>query len=256
MKLKLDAEGHAVLQDGKPVYVHDDGKEVAFDAAGTVATISRLNGEAKSHRERAEAAEGKLKAFEGIDDPAAAKEAIKTVKNFKDKQFVEAGEVEKVKSEAIKAIREGELASLAKERDSLLKELYSEKIGGSFSRSKFIAEKAAIPADLVQAKFGGNFSIKDGKIVAKDADGKEIYSRSRPGELADFEESLEILIDQYPHKDQILKGKGSSGSGTDTRGADTPGGGNKKPGNAPQSWAEAKNTQERVAFLKAKNTKG
>ncbi len=57
MKLKLDENGHVVVSDGKPVYVHDDGKEVAFDAVGTVATISRLNGEAKSHRERAEAAE-------------------------------------------------------------------------------------------------------------------------------------------------------------------------------------------------------
>lgn len=73
MKLKLDENGNAVLQDGKPVYVHDDGKEVAFDAPGTVATITRLNSEAKGHRERAENAEKAVKAFEGIDDPAAAK---------------------------------------------------------------------------------------------------------------------------------------------------------------------------------------
>ena len=61
MKLKLDDKGSAVLQDGKPVYVLDDGREVPHDAAGTVATISRLNGEAKSHREAKEAAELALK---------------------------------------------------------------------------------------------------------------------------------------------------------------------------------------------------
>ena len=38
MKLKIDEQGHAVLQDGKPVYVKDDGAEVAFDVTGTVAT--------------------------------------------------------------------------------------------------------------------------------------------------------------------------------------------------------------------------
>ncbi|MBK6435180.1 MAG: hypothetical protein IPF83_04385 [Rhodanobacteraceae bacterium] len=27
MKLKLDDQGHAVLQNGMPVYIHDDGKE-------------------------------------------------------------------------------------------------------------------------------------------------------------------------------------------------------------------------------------
>ena len=70
MKLKLDDKGNVVLQDGKPVYVKDDGSEVAFDAAGTVSTIARLNGEAKGNRERAESAEGKLKAFDGIDNPA------------------------------------------------------------------------------------------------------------------------------------------------------------------------------------------
>lgn len=40
MKLKLDANGNVVLQDGKPVYILDDGREVAHDAAATVAKIS------------------------------------------------------------------------------------------------------------------------------------------------------------------------------------------------------------------------
>lgn len=60
MKLKtveVDGKQYAEVQDGKPVYVEDDGKEIAFDAVGTRATITRLNGEAKQHRERAEKAE-------------------------------------------------------------------------------------------------------------------------------------------------------------------------------------------------------
>ena len=32
MKLKLDDNSHVVVFDGKPVYVHDDGKEILFDA--------------------------------------------------------------------------------------------------------------------------------------------------------------------------------------------------------------------------------
>ena len=145
MKLKLDANGNVVLQDGKPVYVHDDGKEVAFDAPSTVQTISRLNAEAKSHRERAEAAETKLKPLEGITDPVAAMKALETVKNLDDKKLVDAGEVEKVKLEAIKAVR-AEFDPIVKERDTLKGELYGEKIGGSFARSKVIADKFAIPA--------------------------------------------------------------------------------------------------------------
>ena len=51
MKLKLDANGHVVVENGMPVYIHDDGKEIAFDAAQAVSKISSLNGEAKTHRE-------------------------------------------------------------------------------------------------------------------------------------------------------------------------------------------------------------
>ncbi len=36
MKLKLDKAGHAVLKGGQPVYIHDDGREVAFDAASAM----------------------------------------------------------------------------------------------------------------------------------------------------------------------------------------------------------------------------
>jgi hypothetical protein len=212
MKLKLTPEGHAVVLDGKPVYTTDDGKEVAFDAPGTVATISRLNSEAKGHRERAETAEAKFKPFEGISDPAAAIKALATVKNLDDKKLVDAGEVEKVKAEAIRALEE-KYAPVVKEVETLKSNLYSEKIGGAFARSKFISEKVAIPADLVQASFGGRFKIEDGKVVAYGQDGNKVYSKASPGNPADFEEALEILVDQYPHKASILKGSGASGGG-------------------------------------------
>jgi hypothetical protein len=42
MKLKLDDKGQVVVQDGKPVYVADDGKEIVFDYPATLQTISRL----------------------------------------------------------------------------------------------------------------------------------------------------------------------------------------------------------------------
>lgn len=212
MKLKIDDAGNAVLSDGKPVYVHDDGKEVPFDAAATVQTISRLNAEAKSHRERAEAAEKSLKSFEGIADPSAAIKALETVANLDHKKLVDAGEVEKVKAEISKAF-ETKLSEAMGKVQTLEQQLYSEKIGGNFSRSKLIAEKLAIPADLVQARFGQAFKVEDGKIVAYDNTGNKIFSRSRPGELAEFDEALESLIENYPHKDSILKGSGASGSG-------------------------------------------
>lgn len=239
MKLKTDDQGHAVLQDGKPVYVKDDGSEVAFDALGTTQTIARLNSEAKSHRERAEAAEKSLKGFEGIADPAKALEALQLVANLDAKKLVDAGEIEKVKTEIGKAFQ-AQLDTANGQAAKLEQQLYAEMIGGSFARSKFAADKLAIPPDLVQAYFGKAFSIEEGRVIAKDANGNKLYSAANPGEPAGFDESLEMLVNQYPGKEHILKGTGASGSGAQS----SSGGGGTPKGNFGGSKAD------RVAAIK------
>lgn len=211
MKLKLDASGNVVVQDGKPVYVKDDGSEVAFDVVGTTNTIARLNGESKAHREAKEAAELRLQAFKDID-PEKAKTALETVKNLDDKKLVDAGEVERMKAEVKKAV-EDQYKPIVEERDKLSGDLRNERIGGSFARSKYITDNIAIPADFLQSRFDKNFKVENGKIVATDNAGNKIYSPSNPGELAEFDEAIAILVNQYPHKDQILKGSSGSGGG-------------------------------------------
>lgn len=228
MKLKLDENGNAVLQDGKPIVVHEDGKEIAFDIAATVQTISRLNAEARDNRLRAEAAETKYKPFEGIEDAGAARKALETMKNLDQKKLIDAGEVETVKAEITKAFQT-QLDQMTTKAGTLEQALYAEKIGGAFARSPLIVgdkAKLAIPSDLVQARFGSAFKIEDGRVVAYDPQGNKIYSRSKPGELADFDEALEVLVDQYPHKDSILRGSGASGGGAGT-GSNGGGGGPK-----------------------------
>lgn len=222
-KLKLDDKGNVVLQDGKPVYVMDDGKEVAYDAPAMHSKIVALNAENKTHREGREAAEGKLKAFEGITDPAAAVKAMETVKNLDDKKLVDAGEVEKIKAAAVRASEE-KIAALSKshaeelgKKDKELTDLRTtyngEKIAGAFKGSKFVSEKLAIPADFAQSHFGQRFKVEDGQLVGYDAAGNKLFSRSKPGETADFEEAIEQLVSAYPQKESILKGSGQSGGG-------------------------------------------
>lgn len=220
MKLKLDAQGHVVVQDGKPIYVTDDGQEVAFDAVETTAAIKRLNGGAKGHRERAEAAEKALKAFEGIDPEAAAK-ALDTVTKLDQKKLIDAGEVDKVRAEITKNW-ESRLSEAEKAKQALEQQLHNELIGGNFARSKVIAEKLAIPADLVQAAFGSAFKVENGRVVAYDKNGQAIYSKANPSEPAGFDEALLSLVDAYPNKEHILKGSGASGSGAGSSSAGKP----------------------------------
>jgi hypothetical protein len=220
VKLKtIDVNGttYAEVQDGKPVYETDDGKAVAFDAPYTNATIKRLNAEAKTHREAKEAAEAKLKGFEGIDDPDHARKALETLKNLDDKKLIDAGEVEKVKREAKEAFDrqfEAQFRPIEAERDALRTQLHGERLSTAFGRSKYIADKLAVPVDFVQARFGAHFSVgDDGKVHAKGPDGNPIYSRANPGEVADFDEAIEHLVEAYPHRESILKGSGASGGG-------------------------------------------
>lgn len=226
MKLKLievDGKQFAEVKDGKPVYVHDDGKEIAFDAATALSKITALNGEAKGHRERAESAEAKLKAFEGIDDAEAARKALDTIKNIDDGKLVAAGKVEEIKAAAKRAAEESveaarkahaqELEQTRGERDKYKTQLHSEKIGNAFARSKFIQDKVAVPVDLLQSMFGPRFAVEDdGRLVAKQ-DGIALPSRNKFGEPAEFDEAIELLVNDYPHRDAILKGTGANGSG-------------------------------------------
>lgn len=223
----IEGKQYVETTDGKPVYIHDDGHEIPFDAPAALATITARNGEAKTHREAKEAAEAKLKTFEGITDAAAARKALETVANLDAKKLVDAGEVEKIKTEAIKAVEE-KYAPVIAERDKYRDDLFSEKVGGSFARSKFIAEKIAIPVDLLQSKFGNHFKVEEGKVVGYDAQGNKLFSRSNPGAVAEFDEAMEMIVGSYAHKDAILKGTGGSGSGARPGGDGKPIGGKNK----------------------------
>ena len=244
-KVEVNGKQYAVLNEhGLPVYVHDDGQEIGFDAAQTVAKIGQLNAEAKNHREAKQQAETALKAFEGLD-AEKAKKALQTLQNLDDKKLIDAGEVEKVKAEltaSFKQTYEPQLQAKDKQIEEFQSQLHRELIGGGFARSQYIQDNIAVPVDMVQATFGQNFKIEDGKAVGYDASGNKIYSRKNPGEVADMNEALEVLVGGYAHKGSILRGSGASGGGFGGAG------GNKLTG--PKSLSECKTQDEKIAYLK------
>lgn len=231
MKLKLDANGNVVLIDGKPVYVLDNGDEIAFDAARNMDSLKNLRKENQTHREKAESLETQLKVFEGLD-AKSAREALDKLKTIDQKKLIDAGEVETVKSQ-MKAEYEKQLLERDDRYTKLESQYNGEKIGGEFARSKFIAEKLMIPPAMVQDSFGKNFKLESGKIVGVFADGEKIYSKANPGELASFDEALSIVVDKYPHRDSILKSDQKGGSGA-------PGGGSSGGGNGGNTLTRSK----------------
>lgn len=231
MPFKFNADGTIAIDAEKklPIFVHGDGREAPFDADGTVATIGRLNGEAKSHREAKEAAETRLKAFEGIEDGEAARKALELAKNIKDGDLITAGKVQEIKDAAARSAQEAVAAAtraaadkekaLTEQNNKLTQDLNNHIIGGSFAGSKFIAEKLAIPADIAQKVFGDRFKVESGKLVPLDQAGNPIFSATNHGNHADFEEALQVMVGQYANKDMILKSSGASGGGASGGGA-------------------------------------
>lgn len=227
MPFKFNADGTiATTGEGDkklPVFVHADGREAPFDADGTVATIGRLNSEARGHREAKEAAEAKLKTFDGIEDGAAALAALTTVKNLGAGELKTAAQVQEIKDAAAKSATEAvaaatrqaaEALKLATDQNTKLTgDLNNHIIGGSFAGSKFIAEKLAIPADIAQKVFGDRFKVDGGKLVPMNPDGTPIFSATDHGNHAGFEEALQVMVGSYANKDMILKGSGASGGG-------------------------------------------
>ncbi len=241
--VEIEGVTYGVLEAGKPVVIHDDGKEVPFDIPATYARMSTDGRENTGLRTKLADAEKRLKAFDGIEDPDAARKALETVVNLDQKKLIDAGEVEKVKADIAKAY-DAKLAAADERTRAVEGQLYAEKIGGAFARSKVIADKCAIPAPMVEAYFGKNFKIEDGKVIAYGADGRPVLSRTNPADPAGFEEALETLISADPNKDAILRGQTGAGGGAGQGGGATVG-----PKTMKQSEFNALSAKDRAAKM-------
>ena len=241
MKLKLNEEGAAIVQDGKPVYVYEDGKEVTVDAEQLFAKITELNNESKGHRLRAKEFEDKVAKIGdlNIDELIKLNSEVTALGGLDKVRQGTKINIDEVKAEIQKAY-EAKLSEKEKELSSKDAHIYKLEVSNRFKSSPFINEKLILPPDIAEATFGGNFKIEDGQVVAY-LGGNKIYSRERPGEPASFDEAVQAIVDSYPMKDRILKGTGASGSGA---GASAGGG-----TSGPKSLAECKTDAEKIAYL-------
>jgi hypothetical protein len=233
MELKLDENGNAVLQDGCPVYLYDDGREAPFDAATTLATlngrISNLEDEKNRHFTKTKEYKEKLKAYEGID-PEKATAAIATVQNLKDKQLLDSQGIEVLKNE-MRSSFEAEKKQLTENFTNIIKEregniqqqnsmIHELMVTQRFHSSDFFTgekPKTIYPPDDAAKIFGHHFSVErtNGtnrmQVIARDNDGNIILSRKNHGDPAPFDEAIAIIVDKHPHKHRFLNSPAGGG---------------------------------------------
>jgi hypothetical protein len=90
----------------------------------------------------------------------------------------------------------------------------SAKVAHVFAHSAWARENLSIPSEMAQAQFGSAFRQERGALVAYDENGEKLYSRRRPGEVADPEEAIELLVARYPHRDRITKAPATTSPST------------------------------------------
>lgn len=215
---KLDENGALVLKDGNPVYVDSSGQErtVGID------TIGRLNKEAKDHREAKEEALAKLKAFEGLD-AAKARAALDTVSKLDQKQLIDAGKVDEVKNQITQQFQ-GQLSEKDTELQKMKTDFDNLIVSNIFANSEFLRNNLNVPRDMFEATFKNNFKVEDGQVAVYGSDGNRLFSKERTGEYATAEEGLQILTENHPQRDRILKANVGSGTGNSGAGGGSGGG--------------------------------
>lgn len=216
----------AKLKEGKPLYIEDtNNTEVTLDAEANKVAINRLNSEAKARREAAEAAEAKLAAFSGIEDPEAARRALETVANLAQGDLVTAGKVEELKAGVEQATKQkfvGQITGLENANKQLTETvgkltstLNNEKLTNAFATSSYLKDKVIIAPTAIQKIFADNFKVEDGKLVAYHSNGQKVFSQQKPTEEPSFDEAIEMIIGESTLRDQLLKGSGNQGGGGD-----------------------------------------
>ena len=263
-KLKLNADGSAVIQDGKPVYVSEEGAEEAFDMNMAWNKIHTLNEENKARRLEAEKLKESYKIFEGLtpEEIAANKEAAAKLK-----------EVELIKNKDFETFKNDLLATTQKKVDETerswkakfesvkgeaekFSNLYNDTVlENHFLNSEYIKNELvpSFDGDVAKAYFGHKFRVdtENKRVYAVGEDGSPILSEAKLGNVASFDEAIALLIKNHPKKDAWLKSKANPGGGMNSGGrgiANTPEA--QKLANEKTSPAERLNAARKLAAMR------
>jgi len=237
-----EENGKITVEDGHPVWIYDDGKESPFDAGSALNKIRDITAESMSRKATVRDLTDKLAPFSEIEDAEKfmtdAKTAIETVNNFKDKDFIEAAEVEQLKRGVADAFTK-QIAEMKKSYETSVNEksaslkaseesIKNLLVRGAFDQAEFIRENTVLSASIAFDTFGKMFQIEeiDGKPTAVGTrhNGEKIFSLKNAGSYATPDEAIEILVKEHPDKDVIMKGTpggGGMGSGKFVKGVDT-----------------------------------
>jgi len=248
-KLKKDDEGKTIInqETGEPVFIGDDGGEYSFEKVqgDWGQRLATVNNESAERRKEIKALKDVLEPWQSLGvDHEDAKGLIEKAQKIDLSKLTKAEEVEaKIASvtESLKRqMSEAQKVYEATLKDEQTKRTQAEStihklvITNSFASSPFFSDrdKTLMSPDVAEMVFGNKLRVEDGHPVCYpdgfDADGEPkgqpMYSLKEPGKPAGFDEAVEKMWEQYPHKDRYTP---AIGGGDQTRGGERGKGGPK-----------------------------
>jgi len=201
MNYVLDENGNIKIgKNGQPLVKGADGKEYELDAIGNAAKLETVTKESNERRKKLSEVTADLEKASGDN-----KSLQQQVDAIDDKSKVKINEL---KDEINSAWADKEKA-WNNEKAEMENKLFDATTGVKFATSE-VVKGLVLPPDIAKSTFGEFFKA-DGTAI--DANGNPLYSKEKPGEYAEFDEALTMLVDARPDKDSLLKASGASGGG-------------------------------------------
>jgi hypothetical protein len=219
-KLVVDTDGHAVLKDGMPLYKYSDGTEQPLNLKDTINSyenrINNLTEEQDRFFQKSKTLEEKLQSY-GKITPEVAKKYESTVKKLEGKELVDQHGLEayqkqwtdEVKSSineewTIKenAWKEAE-TGLKNEIQDMDKIIFDLAVNNKLGTHPYFAGEGRKtvyrPKDAAKI-YGDRFKVeREGtnlRVQALDRDGKVLLSKKNHGVPAEFDEAVELIVQQ------------------------------------------------------------
>lgn len=234
-ELATGEDGSVIVQDDKPVYLDKDNNQIPVDVPAMYNKIIELNKESKGNRLKAQELQKKFSFLDDIEDVqkwyAEAQKAMETVTNFNEKDWLKADKVESMKrqmkdahTEEIKGLRASYDNELSQREESIQKkdgQIRQLLVSNNFANCPLFTgdnKPSTMTPDVAEAMFGRHYKVEevDGRSVVRGyfANGDLVYSRTNPGEPAEFNDAMQQIFDAYPGKDNYIRSKGGgSGAG-------------------------------------------
>lgn len=189
----FNEDGSIKTDNGHPLIRNDKGEEFPVNALDTTKRILSLTTENREYRKKYSA----LKDNPPSPDPAPSS-GIPEDEFQKMKHSLEVSYQEKV-------------SSLKSENEQLASKYRRVANKQRFMESAYIQNELSVHPEIAFDRFGGAFD--ENGIARYPGTDEIIYSRTNPGQPADFDEAMAQIIESDRLKDHLIRDKTKSGTG-------------------------------------------